>query len=76
MTIVKYADIQTNIANVFDMAIKEPVLITRRDGYSFTLTSSVNSSYELKSPYEDIAGVDTNVTMKDILDAIHDRKEP
>jgi hypothetical protein len=74
MAVVPYSDIQTNIAEVFDMAMKEPVLIKRQDGLCFTL-SSVNAGSTLKSPFEQSAGVDTTVTMDDILEALHDRND-
>jgi hypothetical protein len=37
--------------------------------------SSTNTSYELNSPFENIVGATSNVTIDDILEAIHDRKE-
>jgi hypothetical protein len=54
--------------------MREDVLIRWRDGRQFKLSPVTNTGEEVTSPLEAIQGVNANVTMDDILDAIKDRK--
>jgi hypothetical protein len=74
MTMLDYAEVQQDLPNVFNMALKGPVMINRHDGHYFTLTSISNKVEINKSPFEDIEGINTNITMNEILEAIHDHK--
>jgi len=74
MTLYNYADARRNLPKLFETAMREDVLIRWRDGRQFKLSPVTDTGEEVTSPLEAIQGVNANVTMDDILDAIKDRK--
>jgi len=75
MKVYNYSEARQNFATVLNTALKEEVIITRRDGNKFKLVSINENRKKRKSPLEDIKGIKTNVTMDDILDAIRESRE-
>ena len=75
MKIFNCSEARQNFSIVLNTALKEEVIITRKDGSKFKLTSIPESRMKKKSPLEDIKGIKTDVTMSDILDAIRKSRE-
>jgi len=72
MRVFNYSEARQNFSTLLNTALKEDVIITRKDGSRFKLIPVHEDGKKEKSPLEDIKGVKTNVTMRDILDAIKD----
>ena len=62
MRIYNYSEARQNFATVLNTALKEEVIITRKDDSRFKLL-------------EDIKGIKANVSMPDILEAIRYGRE-
>jgi len=75
MKIYNYSEARQNFSSVLNTALKEEVIITRKDGSKFKLISLNEGIKKKKSPLEDIKGIKTNVTMEDIIDAIREGRE-
>jgi prevent-host-death family protein len=75
MKIYNYSEARQNFSTVLNTALKEDVVITRKDGSKFKLISMKENSKKAKSPLEDIKGIKTDITMDDILEAIRDSRE-
>jgi prevent-host-death family protein len=75
MKTYNYSDARQNFSTVLNTALKEDVIITRRDGMKFKLISINNKKKELKSPLESIKGIKTNIAMDEILEAIRQGRE-
>jgi antitoxin (DNA-binding transcriptional repressor) of toxin-antitoxin stability system len=72
MKIYKYSEARQNFSTVLNTALKEEVIITRRDGNRFKLVSMTKKSK--KSPL-DIEGIDTDITTQEIIDVIRECRE-
>ena len=59
----------------YTIGCKRNLIITRKDGSKFKLVSITQGKKTVKSPLETIEGVKSDVTMKDILQAIRDGRE-
>jgi len=75
MKVYNYSEARQNLATVFNTALKEEVIISRKDGSKFKLVSMQENKRDGKSPLEDIKAIEANVTMDDILDAIRESRE-
>ena len=75
MKIYNYSEARQNFSTVLNIALKEEVIIKRKDGSKFRLTSIQEKSENWRSPLEDVKGIKTDVTMGDILDAILESRE-
>ena len=75
MKIYNYSEARQNFATVLNTALKEEVIIARKDGSKFKLISIHENRKKGKSPLEDIKGIKTKVTMSDILDAIKESRK-
>jgi antitoxin (DNA-binding transcriptional repressor) of toxin-antitoxin stability system len=76
MKIYNYSEARQNFSTVLNTALKEEVIIARKDGSKFKLTPVQGTKKE--SPLETIKGIKTsttNLTMGDILDAIREGRE-
>ncbi|MDR0668719.1 MAG: type II toxin-antitoxin system Phd/YefM family antitoxin [Treponema sp.] len=69
-----YSEARQNFSTVLNAALKEEVIITRKDG-KFKLISMNESKKELRSPLEDIKRIKTNIAMNEILEAIRQGRE-
>ena len=65
----------SNFAALLNTALKEEVIIARKDGSKFKLISLNENNKKSKSPLENIKGVNTNVSMDDILAAIRESRK-
>jgi prevent-host-death family protein len=75
MKVYNYSEARQNFSTVLNTAIKEDVIITRKDGSKFKLISIPENKKLGKSPLENIKGIKSEVTMNDILEAIRDGHE-
>ncbi|GMO36189.1 MAG: hypothetical protein Ta2B_16280 [Termitinemataceae bacterium] len=73
MQMYDYSEMQKNIETIFNASINDDVVIIREDGCKFKITSLENKQNE-RSPL-DISGIDTDVTMNDILESIRGCRE-
>jgi PHD/YefM family antitoxin component YafN of YafNO toxin-antitoxin module len=71
--VYNYSEARQNFSTLLNTALKEDVIIARKDGSKFKVMS-INKKIA-KSPLEDIKGIKTSVTMQDILDAIKEGRE-
>jgi hypothetical protein len=71
MKVFTYSEARQNLARLLNLAQTEEVRIRRKDGSVFMLKQPRN---EGKSPF-DVAGVGTQATTQDILDAVRDSRE-
>jgi PHD/YefM family antitoxin component YafN of YafNO toxin-antitoxin module len=70
MKIYNYSEARQNFSTILNTALKEEVIIMRRDGSKFKLVSINETRKELISPLENIKGIKTDVSMDEILGAI------
>jgi antitoxin (DNA-binding transcriptional repressor) of toxin-antitoxin stability system len=78
MKVYNYSEARQNFSTVLNTALKEEVIIARKDGSKFKLTPIHENQKETKSPLETITGIKpsaTSLTMADILDAIREGRE-
>jgi len=78
MKVYNYSEARQNFSTVLNTALKEDVIIARKDGSKFKLTPIRENQKKAKSPLENIKGtkpIATNLTMSDILDAIREGRE-
>jgi antitoxin (DNA-binding transcriptional repressor) of toxin-antitoxin stability system len=78
MKVYNYSEARQNFSTVLNTALKEEVIIARKDGSKFKLTPVRENSKKTKSPLETIKGIKPgakDLTMGDILDAIKENRE-
>jgi len=74
MKVYNYSEARQNFSTVLNTALKEDVIISRKDGSKFKIISIHDNKKRGKSPLENIKGIKTNVSMDDILDAIRESR--
>ena len=74
MKAYNYSEARQNFAAIFNTALKEEVIITRKDGNKFRLVT-IREEKKGQSPLKTVKGIKTKVTMVDILDAIREGRE-
>ena len=75
MKVYNYSEARQNFSTVLNTALKEEVIITRKDGSKFKLISVNEKKKKGKSPLEGINGINTNISMKEILAVIREGRE-
>jgi len=75
MKVYNYSEARQNFSTVLNTALKEEVIISRKDGSKFKLISMPGNKKRGKSPLEGIKGIKANVSMDDILDAIRESRQ-
>ena len=75
MKVFNYSEARQNFATLLNTALKEEVIIARKDGSKFKLISLHQNEKKGKSPLEGIKGIKANITMDDILGAIRESRE-
>ena len=75
MKVYNYSQARQNFATVLNTALKEDVIIARKDGSKFKLVSMPDNRKKAKSPLEGIKGVKTNISMDEIVSAIRESRE-
>ena len=75
MRVFNYSEARQNLTTVLNIAMKEEVIIRRKDGSRFKIVPLDVSKEKGKSPLEGIQGVKTNVTTQELLDIIREGRE-
>lgn len=70
MKVFTYSQARQNLAKLLLMAQDEEIEIRRKDGSLFSLTAKKK---QVKSPF-DVAGINTQATTQDIVDAVKDSR--
>ena len=72
MQVYKYSEARQNFSTVLNMALKEDVIIARRDGSRFKLMAVEKKNK--KSPL-DIPGIKTDIKMQEIVAALRESRD-
>ena len=72
MRVFNYSEARQNFASILNMAVKEDVIITKKDGSKFKIIPIPNKN--VKSPF-DIPGIKSNIKTNEILDFIRESRE-
>jgi hypothetical protein len=72
MQVYNYSEARHNFSTVLNVALKEDVIIARRDGSRFKLMAVEKK--DKKSPL-DIPGIKTDITMQEIVAAVREVRE-
>jgi len=72
MRVFNYSEARQNFASILNMAVKEDVIITKKDGSKFKIIPIPNEN--VKSPF-DIPGIKSNIKTNEILDFIRESRE-
>lgn len=72
MKVFNYSEARQNFSNILNTALKEDVVIKRRDGSKFKVVPITEK--DTKSPF-DVPGVEAAVSKSEILDFIREGRE-
>jgi antitoxin Phd len=72
MRVFNYSEARQNFASLLNMALKEDVVITKKDGSRFKIIPISNT--QVKSPF-DVQGIKSNIKTDEILDFIRESRE-
>jgi hypothetical protein len=75
MKIYNYSEARQNFTTVLNTALKEDVIIARKDGSKFKIISLNEKKGKGKSPFEGIKGVKANVTTQELVEIIREGRE-
>ncbi|MCL1864345.1 MAG: type II toxin-antitoxin system Phd/YefM family antitoxin [Spirochaetes bacterium] len=73
MKVYNYSEARQNFTDVLNTALKEEVIITRRDGSRFKIIPI--DKRDEKSPLEGIKGVKANITTQKLVETIREGRE-
>ena len=73
MRIFNYSEARQNFAAILNKSLEEEVIIKRKDGTQFKIIP-FKTRHEKRSPF-DVEGIDTDISLVDILDAIRESRE-
>jgi hypothetical protein len=74
MRIFNYSQARQNFTSVLNTALKEEVIIRRKDGHRFKIVPIVEDK-KGKSPLEGIKGVKAKVTTSELIEIIREGRE-
>ena len=74
MRVYNYSEARQNFTTVLNTALKEEVIIRRKDGSKFKIVP-VKEDKKGKSPLEGIKGVKANVTTSELVEIIREGRE-
>ena len=72
MRVYNYSEARQNFASVLNLALKEEVIIARKDGSKFKVIPI--SEKETLSPFN-VEGIDCNIKTNEILDIIRENRD-
>jgi PHD/YefM family antitoxin component YafN of YafNO toxin-antitoxin module len=70
-----YSEARQQFSTVLNTALKEDVVITRKDGSKFKLISLCENKEMRKSPLEHIKGIKADVTTQELVEIIREGRE-
>ena len=74
MRVYNYSEARQNFTAVLNNALKEDVIIRRKDGSKFKIIPIIDSK-KGKSPLEEIKGIKANVTTSELVEIIREGRE-
>ena len=74
MRVYNYSEARQKFTTVLNTALKEDVIIRRKDGSKFKIVSLAEVK-KGKSPLEGIKGIKANVTTSDLVEIIREGRE-
>jgi hypothetical protein len=74
MRVYNYSEARQNFTTVLNTALKEEVIIRRKDGSKFKIVP-MNDDKKGKSPLEGIKGVKANVTTEELVEIIREGRK-
>ncbi|GHU08725.1 hypothetical protein FACS1894151_05140 [Spirochaetia bacterium] len=75
MKIYNYSEARQNFTTVLNTALKEEVIIARKDGSRFKIISIEDEENKGRSPLEGIKGVKANITTQELVEIIREGRE-
>ena len=75
MRIYNYSEARQKFTSVLNTALKEDVIITRKDGSRFKIIPIDKGKDEGQSPLEGITGVKANITTGELIEIIREGRE-
>ena len=75
MRVYNYSEARQNFTTVLNTALKEEVIITRKDGSRFKIVPIKRDKKDGKSPLEEIKGVKVNISTKGLIEIIKEGRE-
>jgi antitoxin (DNA-binding transcriptional repressor) of toxin-antitoxin stability system len=75
MKIYNYSEARQNFTTVLNTALKEEVIITRKDGSKFKIISINDKKDKGKSPLEGIKSIKVNITTQELVEIIREGRE-
>ena len=72
MKVFNYSEARQNFPNMLNTALKEDVVIKRRDGSKFKIV--LITERDTKSPF-DVPGIEASISTSEILDIIREGRE-
>ena len=74
MRVYNYSEARQNFTTVLNTALKEDVIVRRKDGRKFKIVPIVDEK-KGKSPLEGIKGIKANVTTAELVEIIREGRE-
>jgi antitoxin (DNA-binding transcriptional repressor) of toxin-antitoxin stability system len=75
MRIYNYSEARQNFTTVLNTALKEEVVIRRKDGSRFKIVPIGADKKKGKSPLEGIKGIEANITTSELIEIIREGRE-
>jgi len=75
MRIYNYSEARQNFTTVLNTALKEEVIIRRKDGSRFKIVPIDADREKDKSPLEGIKGVKADITTQELIEVIREGRE-
>jgi hypothetical protein len=74
MRVYNYSEARQNFTTVLNTALKEEVIIRRKDGSRFKIVP-IDGDKKAKSPLEGIKGIKANITTSELVEIIREERE-
>ena len=75
MRVYNYSEARQNFTTVLNTALKEEVIITRKDGSRFKIVPIDRDKKKGKSPLEGIKGLKLDISTKELVEIIREGRE-
>ena len=75
MRVYNYSEARQNFTTVLNTALKEEVIIRRKDGSRFKIVPMDADKEKDKSPLEGIKGIEANITTRELIEIIREGRE-
>ena len=75
MRIYNYSEARQNFTSVLNTALREEVIITRKDGSKFKIIPIENKKTRGHSPLENIKGIKADISTEELVEIIREGRE-